>query len=76
MSKPSIAGMGDVKTRYNISSIIKEEVPPQKQLIGIYFEPEVAAILHQFKQKGKRGDQSKIVNEAVKALFREKGFMA
>lgn len=44
-----------------------------KKLVGVYFEPEIAELLKTVSNK--RGDQSKIVNEAVKRLFQANGMI-
>lgn len=85
--KRSIAGFGDVASeeqrenleKINLSSLddivnVNANVS-NKRLIGIYFEQEVADILKELAKSGNRGIQSKIVNEAVKRLFQEKGLL-
>ncbi|MEC2054201.1 hypothetical protein I6J18_00070 (plasmid) [Peribacillus psychrosaccharolyticus] len=42
---------------------------------GIYFEPEVVEILNKLGKQGGRGAKSKIVNDAVKAVFKEAGLI-
>jgi hypothetical protein len=63
----------NVNDNININSILNEE--PKKELVGIYFDPEVKRILQEVTKKSGRGAQSKLVNEAVKRLLQESGFM-
>ena len=42
---------------------------------GIYFEPEVVEILNKLGKQGGRGAKSKIVNDAVKAVFKDAGLI-
>ena len=42
---------------------------------GIYFEPEVVEILNKLGKQVGRGAKSKIVNDAVKAVFKEAGLI-
>lgn len=42
---------------------------------GIYFEPEVFDILNKLGKQGGRGAKSKIVNDAVKAVFKDAGLI-
>lgn len=42
---------------------------------GIYFEPEVFEILNKLGKQGGRGAKSKIVNDAVKAVFKDAGLI-
>jgi hypothetical protein len=74
----------DVNTNNNINNNIDNNVnidallgsaEPKKEMIGIYFDADVAAVLKQLKNQGKRGAQSKVVNEAVKKLFQDKGLL-
>lgn len=44
-------------------------------LKGIYFEREVAAAIDRIGKNGGKGIKSQIVNEAVKKVFKEKGWM-
>lgn len=83
----SIAGFGEVaggdtgkgssnnnvNDNVNINNII--QVEQKKELVGIYFDPDVKRILQEVTKSGGRGAQSKLVNEAVKKLFKESGLM-
>lgn len=42
---------------------------------GIYFEPEVVEVLNKLGKQGGRGAKSKIVNDAVKAVFKDAGLL-
>ncbi|MGG3737234.1 hypothetical protein [Aeribacillus pallidus] len=44
-------------------------------LKGIYFEREVAAAIDRVGRNGGKGIKSQIVNEAVKKVFKEKGWL-
>jgi hypothetical protein len=44
-------------------------------LKGIYFEREVAAAIDRIARNGGKGIKSQIVNEAVKKVFKEKGWL-
>jgi hypothetical protein len=44
-------------------------------LKGIYFEREVAAAIDRIARGGGKGIKSQIVNEAVKKVFKEKGWL-
>lgn len=60
-----------------IDKIISENKKKDKTHIlkGIYFEREVAAAIDRIGRQGGRGIKSQIVNEAVKRVFIEKGWM-
>lgn len=86
----SIAGFGEVAGKrevnenknviinnnddININDIINNN-ENKKQLIGIYFDSDVAAVLKSLAAKGSKGAQSQLVNAAVKKLFQDKGLM-
>lgn len=42
---------------------------------GIYFDNDVYQVLMRLAKKGGRGAKSKIVNEAVRGVFKEKGLL-
>lgn len=44
-------------------------------LKGIYFEKEVAAAIDRIAKGGGKGIKSQLVNEAVKKVFKEKGWI-
>lgn len=44
-------------------------------LTGIYLQPELAKVLDMLGKKGGRGAKSRIVNDALKKLFTEKGLL-
>lgn len=44
-------------------------------LTGIYLQKDISQILDRLAKKGGRGAKSKIVNEALKAVFTEKGLL-
>jgi hypothetical protein len=44
-------------------------------LKGIYFEKEVARAIDRIARNGGKGIKSQIVNEAVKKVFKEKGWL-
>ncbi|MBM7717190.1 hypothetical protein JOC94_004215 [Bacillus thermophilus] len=60
-----------------LDQVLKENKKKDKTHIlkGIYFEKEVAAAIDRLGRQGGRGIKSQIVNEAVKKVFKEKGWM-
>ncbi|GIN93279.1 hypothetical protein J22TS1_43300 [Siminovitchia terrae] len=60
-----------------IDKIINDNKKKEKTHIlkGIYFEREVAAAIDRLGRTGGRGIKSQVVNEAVKQVFKEKGWM-
>ncbi|MGO4268238.1 hypothetical protein AB4Z22_00075 [Paenibacillus sp. TAF58] len=44
-------------------------------LVGIYMQPDLAGILDKLGKKGGRGAKSRIVNDALRKLFTEKGLI-
>lgn len=44
-------------------------------LTGIYLQPDIAKILDSLGKKGGRGAKSRIVNDALRKLFQEKGLL-
>lgn len=44
-------------------------------LTGIYLQPDLAHILDSLGKKGGRGAKSRIVNEALRKVFTEKGLL-
>lgn len=62
----------NVNDNINLKQLLSQE-DDEKQLIGVYFEPEIAKMLKNLSKK--RGDQSKIVNEAVKRLLQANGMI-
>lgn len=61
-------------TNNNVIDEILSGKPKAKQLVGIYFDPEVAAALDR-ATGDKRGAKSALVNEAVRQLLQEKGLI-
>lgn len=62
----------DIVNVNSLKSLLHENTE-KKQLVGVYFEPEIAELLK--KVSNKRGDQSKIVNEAVRRLMQANGLI-
>ena len=55
-----------------ISDLMKNQKYEDKYVMkGIYVEKELAAILDKLGKKGGRGAKSKIVNEALRKVFKE-----
>jgi hypothetical protein len=48
---------------------------PQRILTGVYLDPNIVKVLDQLAQKGGRGAKSRIVNEALEKVFKEKGLL-
>jgi hypothetical protein len=44
-------------------------------LIGVYVQPHLEQILSRLGKKGGRGAKSRIVNDALKKMFEEKGLL-
>lgn len=44
-------------------------------LTGVYLENDILKVLDQLAKKGGRGAKSKLMNEALRKLFTEKGLM-
>lgn len=44
-------------------------------LTGLYLQPDLAHILDKLGKKGGRGTKSRIVNDALRKLFQEKGLL-
>lgn len=49
-------------------------VADPKYMIGIYFDKSVAKVLRKLT-RGKKGAQSRLVNDAVKKLFQDNGYL-
>lgn len=47
----------------------------ERVLTGLYLEPDIARVLDSLGKKGGRGTKSKIANEALRNLFKEKGLL-
>lgn len=62
----------NVNNNVSINNLLNDATE-KKQLVGVYFEPEIAELLK--KVSNKRGDQSKIVNEAVRQLMQANGLI-
>lgn len=62
----------DVAPAINIDDYITVADP--KYMIGIYFEKPVAKVLRKLT-KGKKGAQSRLVNDALKKLFQDYGYL-
>lgn len=85
----SIAGFGEVAGRQesqaaeptnsnvnvniNINDLIGKE--EKKELVGIYFDADVKAVLDRLGKQGGRGAKSSIVNQAVRRLLQEQGLL-
>lgn len=48
---------------------------PDLILTGIYLQPDLARILDGLGKKGGRGAKSRVVNEALRKVFTEKGLL-
>ncbi|MBA2873157.1 hypothetical protein HNQ85_003495 [Anoxybacillus calidus] len=44
-------------------------------LVGVYLQKDVAQVLDELAKKGGRGAKSKIVNDALQQIFKEKGLI-
>ncbi|NRF95767.1 hypothetical protein HQN89_33615 [Paenibacillus frigoriresistens] len=44
-------------------------------LVGVYLQPDLAGILDKLGKKGGRGAKSRIVNDALRKMFTEKGIL-
>ena len=53
----------------------KKKLQETHVLRGFYIENELANVIDRLGEKSGRGIKSKIVNEALKIIFREKGLM-
>jgi len=78
--KKSLAGFDEVakdndntNDNVNIEDILGDQTPT-KQLVGIYFEPDLAAALDRLSA-GKRGAKSKLVNVAVREMLQSRGLL-
>lgn len=47
----------------------------QNVLTGVYLNPSIVKVLDHLARKGGRGAKSKIVNEALEKIFKEKGLI-
>lgn len=71
----------NVKNKNNVDDSLENAVNGKKskvkthKLKGIYFEPEVAAAIDKLAKGKSKGVKSDIVNEAVKQVFKQKGWM-
>lgn len=72
MAALKAATTDNVNDNVSINNLLNHATE-KKQLVGVYFEPEIAELLK--KVSNKRGDQSKIVNEAVRRLMQANGLM-
>lgn len=61
----------------SLDAIINTNMKKEKThvLKGIYFEKDVALAIDKIARNGGKGIKSQIVNEAVKKVFKEKGWM-
>ena len=53
----------------------KKKLQDTHVLRGFYIENELADVIDRLGEKGGRGIKSKIVNEALKIIFKEKGLL-
>jgi hypothetical protein len=68
----------NVNTNNNVNDDVIGDIlgdKKEKVLVGIYFDPEVAAVLDRVTKGGKRGAKSALVNEALKRILIEKGLL-
>lgn len=72
----SINANNKVNPNDDVNDIINKylSVTEEKVLVGIYFDKSVAKVLRKIS-KGKRGVQSSIVNDHLKKLFQEYGWL-
>lgn len=65
----------------NSDDILNDLLAPKKkkgdthEMRGIYFEKEVVRIMDKLARNNSKGFKSALVNEAVKRVLREKGYM-
>lgn len=57
--------------KVNIEDIL--ETAPKKELVGIYFDADIARELDNLSKGKPRGTKSKLVNEAMRKLLKELG---
>ncbi|MDQ0257962.1 hypothetical protein J2S74_005425 [Evansella vedderi] len=53
----------------------KKKKSDETVMTGIYLEKDLADILARLAKKGGRGTKSKVVNEALRKVFQEKGIL-
>ena len=60
-----------------LDSLIESQNSKKKKSVlkGIYFSEDIAETLDKLGEKGGRGTRSKIVNEVVRKVFKEKGLL-
>lgn len=63
----------NINDNVNIKEMLARE--PEKELVGIYFDPDIKEILKELNKKHGRGTQSKIVNDAVRKYLLETGII-
>lgn len=70
--------INDSKQDDYLDQLIKGNISKKKNetvLTGIYLQKDIAQILNKLGKKGGKGAKSKIVNEALRELFKKKGLL-
>lgn len=71
----SMSAITDEKTDFLDDLLTGSNKKEDAILTGIYLQPELARILNGLGKKGGRGAKSRIVNDALRKLFIEKGLL-
>ena len=62
----------------NVSKLVEDMIDnkkPEKKVVGLYLDPDVAEALRKVGEQGGRGAKSKIANDVLRAFFKEKGIL-
>lgn len=75
VSEPNINN--NVIDDINIDEIINQSrnTKSDKQLVGIYFDPDVKKALEKYQRKEGKGAKSSLLNDLARAAMKQKGFL-
>ncbi|MFP5116123.1 hypothetical protein ACSU64_27835 [Bacillaceae bacterium C204] len=61
----------------NIDAIINQNrtTKSDKQMVGIYFDPDVKKALEKYQRKEGKGAKSSLLNDLARAAMKQKGFL-
>lgn len=65
----------DINSNKNIIDNIINPTKQKKEMVGIYFDPDVADALERIGKSGGRGAKSRVVNDIIRAYLEQNGFI-
>lgn len=74
-SKDDININSNINTNMDTIDALFEEEEDPVVFRGFYLEKDIVTVLNKLGEKGGKGIKSKIVNEALRKVFREKGWL-